>query len=240
MEPVFSKAFELTPGDVAAVVGCGGKTSLIDRLCWENRGGRVLRSTTTRILTPPEELFDLAIDASKSGSRRIEDGVTLVFGGRENGKLTAPEPKALAEHCPADGLSFLECDGSRGLPLKGWAEHEPVVPKNTTLTVGVCALWAVGMPLSENVAHRPGLFSALTGCARGDIITLGHVSAMLASPGGMFARASGRKYLLVNQAESPEALEQATALAGMLPAVFRESLSGVFAGSARRGTLTIL
>ncbi|MFA9421857.1 MAG: hypothetical protein ACERLB_17060, partial [Gammaproteobacteria bacterium] len=48
----------------------------------------------------------------------------------------------------------VEADGSRMLPVKAPAEHEPVVPEETSLFVSVVGIDALDDSI-ERVAHRP-------------------------------------------------------------------------------------
>lgn len=225
--PVFTTAFGLVPGDVVSLVGCAGKTALLHRLALENRHVPVLLSTTTRILPPPEEVMDYYADPA-AGS--LPTGVNVV-GVPDGGKLAGIAPDALRALRPTEGITLLESDGSRGLPLKGWADHEPVIADMTTATLGVCAMWPVGEVFSERIAHRPELFAELTGAVPGKPIAVGHIAAMV---GGMFARAAGRRILFVNQVESPRAERLARQLAELLPGL------SVVAGSVRDATVSSL
>lgn len=218
---VFTKALGLGPGDAVAIIGCGGKTSLANRLAMENRHLPILFSTTTRILMPPDDVVDRCLPVADT----VRPGVNLACEDGEE-KLRGVPLEALERLRPADGISILEADGSRGLPLKGWADHEPVVPSFTTATVGVCAVRPVGMPFSEEMAHRPELFRNATGIKKGEAIGVEHIAAMV---GEMFRKAVGRRILFINQVES----------AGEEFAVSRlaEGLGGlrIVAGSLRDG-----
>ena len=225
--PVFTDAFGLVPGDVVSLIGCGGKTSLLHRLAVENRHLRVLFSTTTRILPPPEDVMDCFVDSSDAPLRA---GINVV-GIPDGRKLAGVAPDILHALFPPDGFTLLESDGSRGLPLKGWAEYEPVIDAMTTVTLGVCTLWPVGEVFSERVVHRPERFARLTGAVPGEAVTLKHVAAMA---GGMFAEAAGRRILFVNQVESPRAELDARRLATLLPGL------EVVAGSVREALATPL
>ena len=133
----------LTSGDVVAIVGSGGKTSLLTRLAKENQHRRVLVSTTTKMLRTELEQMT---------------GAHLLHGTGANGKVTAPPMEALETACANFDLSLLECDGSKGLPLKGWAAHEPVVPVFATVTVGMLPLWPLGRPVGATTVHREAAF----------------------------------------------------------------------------------
>ncbi len=228
--PVFSGALGMGAGDVAALVGCGGKTALANRLAMENRHLPVLFSTTTRIVEPPEEVPDCRVDAAEPACG-IRPGVALACAACGGGKLRGPGEDAIARLRPGGGVTILEADGSRGLALKGWAEHEPAVPAFATVTVGVCALWPVGRAFRAEEAHRPELFRKLTGLRDGDIVREEHIAAMLA---GMFRNAAGRRALLINQTETPELAAAARGLARRLDGM------RVVAGSVRDGTALLL
>ncbi len=195
--PIFTQALGIGPGDAVAIIGCGGKTSLASRLAMENRHLPVLFSTTTRILMPPEEVVDRRL---LSVADTVRPGVNLICEDGEI-KLRGVSPEALERLRPAEGITLLEADGSRGLPLKGWADHEPVVPPFTTATVGVCTVRPVGMPFSEALAHRPELFRKATGIRDGEPVAVEHIAAMVEE---MFRKAVGRRILFVNQVESAE------------------------------------
>lgn len=229
--PAFTQALGLEPGDVVSVIGCGGKTSLIHRLALENRHHRVLISTTTKILPPPSHLVDWKLEPGESP----RPGINLL--GEERGpKLGGAPFQTLIAACPADGLALLEADGSKQLPLKGWAEHEPVIPPFTTVTIGVVSLWTVGLPCGESIVHRLPLFQALTGAVKESSITLNHIASMITHPRGMFQKAVGRQALLINQVETPDTLELAQELADLLP----QTISPIVAGSVRQGKVTVL
>ena len=170
----------LGPGDVAAIIGSGGKTSLLSRLAEENRDRRVLVSTTTMMMRP--EPGQVA-------------GVRLLHGGVVDGKITAPPMDELARASMKAELTLLECDGSKGRPFKGWAAHEPVVPDFATVTIGVLPLWALGLPVREAHVHRVEEFCRLTGARLGKPVTRRHLEAVARHPEGLFQKAVGRRVL---------------------------------------------
>lgn len=216
-------------GDVVAIIGCNGKTSLLYALAEENRGGKVLLSTTTHIRRPGPERYDRVVTMPEE----LGPGVNLAYGGQIGEKLLGPAAEKLRALRPADGVALLECDGSRGLPFKGWAAHEPVVPAETTLTVGVCAVWRVGSLFTGETVHRPALFQLLTGAALGAPVTMAQLAAMVAGPRGMFREARGRRALLINYRGAGRG--SAVALAKLLPPEFRQSVSVMIAADLKRG-----
>lgn len=233
-----SQPLWLTSGDVAAIAGCGGKTSLLYALAGESRASSVLIGTTTRIFRPPLGVFDRAVPTG--GSIADTSGVTLAFAGEENSKLLPSPEDELARICPHFDRVFLECDGSRGLPLKGWEDREPVIPEFCTATVGVAVVWPVGHTLSEKLVLRPERFCALTGARPGDIVAPEHVAAMISRPDGMMRNAKGRKILFFNQIESEAAEKTVSDVLALMPDEFMRGLSRVVFGSVRQSRYRVV
>jgi probable selenium-dependent hydroxylase accessory protein YqeC len=219
---------------VVTVIGSGGKTSLIWCLARYFAGSpgvsggqsgvrprSILVTTTTKMFPPTEAI----------------PGVTVC--GRLNevsGKLEALAPGELEQRAAASDLVLIEGDGSRTLPLKGWADHEPVVPSLTTVTVGVLPLWPLGKPVSAEIVHRIERFCALSGASPGETLKTEHLARVIAGGGrekSLFSDARGGKILLLNQIEDEASLDCARELVSLLPPGFRSGLSGIIAGSVR-------
>ncbi|MDR1205846.1 MAG: putative selenium-dependent hydroxylase accessory protein YqeC [Peptococcaceae bacterium] len=179
-----SDYLDISEGSVAAVVGCGGKTSLIELMASRLKDMKVLISPTTK-------MFPVNVDGADCLG---------VFNG-ESGKLEAFPRQILKDMASRYGVTLLEADGSKGLPAKGWLDHEPVVPRYCTHTVGVVTLKALGSPAASRVVHRLPEFLALTGLREGEPITAEALAAMVCAPGGMFKNSAGRRCLVVNQVE---------------------------------------
>lgn len=216
-------------GDIVAIAGCNGKTSLLYVLAEENRSETVLLGTTTHIRRPLREQYDRVVTAREELGR----GINLLDSGGTDGKLSGADPDGLCAVCPADGVSLFECDGSRGLPFKGWAAHEPVIPHCTTLTIGVCALWRLGERFGADTVQRPERFARLTGAQPGEPVTVKHLAAMVSGGAGMFREARGRRALLINQIGG--GTEGALALVTLLPAEFRRGLAAIVAADLKLG-----
>ena len=163
----FFRLLGVQPG-VTAVIGSGGKTSLLARLAHE-LPGKVILTTTTHIR--PFAGVPLLTDADEDALRRaLADSRVICLGTpAENGKLTAPAlPFALLARL-ADFV-LVEADGSRGLPLKAHAPHEPVVPPEARQTICVVGASAFGRTVAQAV-HRPERFCALTGAAPDTVVS---------------------------------------------------------------------
>ena len=143
------------PRGVTAVIGSGGKTTLLRTLSRE-LPGTVLLATTTHIL--PFEGVPLVTDGGEAAVRRAlaESRVVCVGTPAAEGKLTAPALPFSVLTRLADYV-LVEADGSRRLPLKAHAPHEPVIPPEAKRVLCVVGARGFGRPIREAV-HRPEMF----------------------------------------------------------------------------------
>ena len=151
---------DIRPG-VTAVIGGGGKTTLL-RTLGEELAGRhtVLLCTTTKILPFP----DLPCARTAAELDQLRRSHRLLCAGTDvpgTGKLAAPEtPMALL----AERFDYVlvEADGAARRPLKAHAPHEPVIPPEAVQTICVVGASGFGQPISE-AAHRPERYARLAG-----------------------------------------------------------------------------
>ncbi|NLV59647.1 MAG: putative selenium-dependent hydroxylase accessory protein YqeC [Clostridiales bacterium] len=208
-----STLLKLTPGDRVAVVGCGGKTALIDRLALEAAESGVLIAPTTRI-----------------GLDQMMDKPGIAYLGRAEGsKLCAVPLEEILAASKEYALTLMEADGSAGLPLKGWASHEPVVPSFATMTIGVVSARAVGLAAIPQNAHRLPLFLAQSGLSEGYIVDEAAVARMIGRC--MERNGMGRKAILINQADNPGLC----AVAGRIARLLDRFEGLILIGSLREG-----
>ncbi|HQN09406.1 MAG TPA: selenium cofactor biosynthesis protein YqeC [Thermoanaerobaculia bacterium] len=199
-------------------VGAGGKTSLLLHLARELATDErpVLVTTTTHLADPCEEpgapvervlhfpALERPGDDAPLPAR--DPGVTLLVSrpAEPARKLKGIDPSHVARLASVWPVVLVEADGSKRLPIKAPAEHEPVVPAGTGLTVGVLGLDALGWPMDERTVHRPEHFAAVAGCLPGAAIGWDHVVALARHPEGLFKRARGARVVLLNKVdESP-------------------------------------
>ena len=151
-----------------AVIGSGGKTSLLRRLA-EELPGTVLLCTTTHIR--PFEEYPLLTAPTPEDIRKALTAYRVLCLGTpcENGKLTAPSLSVETLATLSDYV-LVEADGSRQLPLKAHEAHEPVIPAVSRQVICVVGASGFGKPIRESV-HRPERFCALTGAATSDPVT---------------------------------------------------------------------
>ena len=151
---------------LTAVMGSGGKTSLLYELAEELRQrGTVLLATTTHIMRP--EQYPFAQTAEELAAALAEHGAACAGSYTAEGKLTAP---GFPGWETAADYVLVEADGSRPLPLKAHDAHEPVSPAVSRQVICVVGASGFGKPIRESV-HRLERFCALTGAAASDPVT---------------------------------------------------------------------
>ncbi len=195
---------------VTALIGGGGKTTLMYTLAEElRRRGTVLVTTSTHIQRPEQYPTLLTADAAAVAAALATHGVVCVAGETAEGKLCAP---ALSFELLAALADFVlvEADGSRRLPLKAHAPHEPVIPPNARRTVYVVGADGFGHPIRQ-VCHRPERYAALCGAAEDDIVTPMLEAAVLHAEG------YDTGWVYINKVETPSDWANAEALAALLP-----------------------
>ena len=122
MEPIW-KLLGVTRG-LTAVIGSGGKTSLLYELAEELRPcGTVLLATTTHIMKPPQ--YPFAETAEQLAAALAAEGVACAGSFTPEGKLTAPDFDGWQQ---AADFVLVEADGSKRLPAKAHETWEPVLP----------------------------------------------------------------------------------------------------------------
>ena len=145
---------------VTAVMGSGGKTSLLYQLAEELRPrGTVLLATTTHIMKPPQYPFAVTALAAY--------GAACAGSYTPEGKLTAPSFGGWQQ---AADFVLVEADGSKRLPAKAHETWEPVLPPERTRTVCVLGASAFGQPIRQ-AAHRPAIYARLAGAPWSAAIT---------------------------------------------------------------------
>ena len=155
----------IRPG-LTAVIGSGGKTSLLRVLAQElSHRGTVLVSTTTHIMRP--NWCPFAATAAELCEGFAHSPIVCAGSYTPEGKLTAPDFPGWQY---AADFVLVEADGSRQLPLKAHDAHEPVIPAVSRQVICVVGASGFGKPIRESV-HRLEQFCALTGAAASDPVT---------------------------------------------------------------------
>ncbi len=197
-----------------ALVGAGGKTTAMFQLAHQMESP-VLVSASTHlgmeqvrladahfILVPPVKVSEL--------KNRLVDGVNLFTGPVSKGNRTSGlgeiELDALCQL--ADELAcplLIEADGSRRLPLKAPADHEPPIPPWVNTVAVVVGLSGLGLPLTADTVHRPEKFAAVSGAEMGKPVNMPAIAGALLHPLGGLKNipAGARKVVIFNQADTP-------------------------------------
>ena len=192
------------PG-IISVVGAGGKTTVVSRLAEQGlvKGLPVMVTTTTKMGSQQvapwepwcgddyEEGERYILDRMESG--RIGAWFQSLAGHKVLGLL--PEVLDRLEGDHPDWMILSEADGAKKKWLKAPELHEPVVPQETVMTIGVLNLQILGKPLEDTYVHRLHKVAEVMGLSEGDIITPHHVARLLAHDQGMFQYARGERVL---------------------------------------------
>lgn len=202
------------PRGITAAVGGGGKTSLLWRLAQElSERATVLLATTTHVRMPACVTL-LTPTAGEVRAAFRHTNLLAVGDPAEGGKLR----EAAGLRGQYEGLAdyvLIEADGSRGLPLKAPADHEPVLPACAALVVAVAGMTCAGQ-IIEVAAHRPALYASLCGLYERAPVTPEAVACVLGHPHGQRKGVTGRFSVVLNQADTPERLAFARTVAAHL------------------------
>ena len=252
MERSFNKlraALSLTAREHIALVGAGGKTSLMSALAEELRkeGKRVITSTTTRVwhhqaMKAPWVVYT---ESSQSWKDKIREGLALtghVFVGRcvlESGKVDGIDP-ALCDLIFEDfgsGCLIVEADGAGGLPVKAPAAHEPAVPASATRVVALMGLEGLNAPLTAQTVFRLHEAKGITGLATTMPMTPAALSSLFLHPEGLFKRApvSAAATAFLNKLDLLKSDQEALELAKMILKEGKGRIRPVILGSLKAG-----
>ena len=222
------KALRISPRQIVAFVGAGGKSTSIRRLVEElTPETSVLITTTTKIAL---DQTDLAVNhiilRSKDNVRLfpalLNNGSSVIVTGEresEEPKWTAPPEDLLADLLPLAAASgavvLIEADGARGCSLKAPAEHEPVIPQFVDLVVPVMGLDAIGARLEGDLVFRPERVKTLLGIQKDHVLLPADAAMILAHGiGALKAVPQGAQVrVILNKAETQKAVEQGREIA---------------------------
>ena len=175
---------------ITAIIGSGGKTTLMYYLaCILSKEYKVIISTTTKIykpdynnpksfgylynsdfMTPFENSITLISPTKEDVKKQICTSNFICIGAKtESGKLKAPN----LDFCELTNIAdfvILECDGSKGLPLKAHESYEPVIPKSTNKTIQILGIKGIGKRIND-ACHRADIYAKICGKTIDDIVT---------------------------------------------------------------------
>lgn len=174
---------DIRPG-VTALIGGGGKTTLMYHLARELRERGTVAVTTTTKIWPPTGIA-VAQDPDTAREILAREGLVCLGVPSAQGKLVSPGFEgwdALADY------TLVEADGSAGKPFKGHEKHEPVLPPRRNTTILVLGADGFGRPISV-AAHRPALYARLAGVPENRPVTPA-IAARVAAREGFMTRFS--------------------------------------------------
>ncbi|MEP7216013.1 MAG: selenium cofactor biosynthesis protein YqeC [Anaerolineaceae bacterium] len=183
------EAFALSPGAIVAVVGGGGKTSLVHALAAEasSRGLSALVASTTKFTRPRGREMPPLVQTTDAGAletvrARLRGGAVLALSGGNgtHARLTGFAPETIdALGILRPGLIAVEADGAAHRPFKAPATHEPVIPSSSTHVIVCVGMPVLGHELDSAWVHRPELVAGLANAALGDRVTADMIHAVL-------------------------------------------------------------
>ncbi len=201
-----SKTLNLKPG-IISIIGGGGKTTFLHSVSQELPGTKVI--TTTTHFFPFEDVYTEDFTSTKDLKQALDKHPRLA-AAKDIGIDKLVEPTL-----GVDGLAevadwvLVEADGSRHLPFKAHASHEPVIPENSNLVIQVIGGSGFGKTVEESV-HRPQIFCELAHCTPEDVVTPELLAKVLKAENLC-------DVIIINQAEDPAFRDIAQRLQAKVP-----------------------
>ncbi len=227
--PSLAEVFKLRIGDIVAIVGGGGKTSLVFALASQFKGP-VISTTTTRIFRKQIEIPPSSFSIGPAGEVKSTDidtlnqklkvsGHCLIYGeivGEKAQGVPLDFPRPIMEESCAE-IVIVEADGSRMRPCKAPADHEPAIPDGATLVIPMIGIDAFDNRVVD-AGHRPELVAKITQLSQEDVLTAEALSTVLTHPeGGLKNVPDGARIIpLINKVESEDQLQAARDTAALV------------------------
>lgn len=248
------EALGLSSREHIALVGAGGKTSLLFALAEElsQKKRRVLTSTTTKIWyhEARHASYTAFVQDNSSWPDKIETGLKeyghVFLGGSllDSGKVKGISPFLAERLYETQEMDYLivEADGSAGHPVKAPADHEPVIPLNATKVVAIMGLEAIGRKLEPEIVFRMDLFTRLTGIHPGEALTLSGLAKLFLDSRGLFkgTPVSSKKVVFLNKYDVMEEKQQARELALIINGHSLKQIDRVIIGSVLKGEYVLV
>lgn len=156
-----AETLDLGGHEHVAIVGGGGKTTVLHALGHQLTGTKAVTTTTKMghdqerglpVLLSPSDAEIEAITASAMVWRRIEGT-----------KAVGVDPEDCDRWFELVDHVLVEADGARRRPFKAPGALEPVVPSSTTRLLSIMGADALGRIIADQ-CHRPLRVAALAGC----------------------------------------------------------------------------
>lgn len=133
---------------ITAIVGAGGKTTLLHSLAenYIQEGKSVFVTTTTHMLIEPDTLLTDDPDIIKA---ELSKKGYAMAGIRNGEKIKNLSLCTYEEVCDIADEVLVEADGAKHFPLKIPNESEPVIPSNANRIIVVCGMHSIGKKAGE-------------------------------------------------------------------------------------------
>jgi probable selenium-dependent hydroxylase accessory protein YqeC len=233
-------AFRVGKGDVVSLVGAGGKTTVLYALSMElrRRGLSVVATCTTHMqlprggaTAPPLVVVQEEGNWLATVKARLSHygSVTVIENRAREDKLQGLDPVMIDPLRSLADCVVIEADGARGRSLKAPAEHEPVIANETTLSIVIVGLDALGEPLHERFVHRVEVVKRLARAAPASEVTNEVIAAAVVDGYLPKLPRGGRWLTFLNKAsddrlKSAEKLGEALLRRGAPEVVFGEAI----------------
>lgn len=176
-------------GKTAAVIGAGGKTSLLDILGRELSGFNLhvlVTSLTKSEIDDSKQIFTFEDFRWEGLSRlfRANNPLYMMKSLGEGGKYIGYNSSELIPMLPECGVCLIEGDGARKLSLKAHTEDDPIVPDFADKLIIIAGADVVNTRLSDGLVHRPELFGERWGISGDSILNADLISEVLVSENG--------------------------------------------------------
>jgi molybdenum cofactor cytidylyltransferase len=163
---------------LVALVGGGGKTSVMHALGRTLRGSTVL-TTTVKMGADQQDGHPVLIDPSDRDVITAAATEPVVVWSRVEGqKAIGVDPARCDAWFTAVDHVVVEADGSRQSPFKAPANFEPVMPRTTTVVTSLIGIDAIDRVIADR-CHRPMRVAALAGVRPYDRLTVDGAAKVL-------------------------------------------------------------
>lgn len=196
---------------VISLVGAGGKTSSLFWLAslFKQKGLKVCVTTSTKMYYPTLNeidhiiyLNDQTIPTSNFRTKETlfcdisDESITFCFDKKSVSEKISDRPEKISgiavsdigylrENAPFDVI-LVEADGAKRRSIKSPASHEPCLPDNTDVVIGLTGAETINQPINQNQVHRWSHFSQICEIKDGDSVDQDCLLKLITHPMGMF------------------------------------------------------
>lgn len=192
-----------------AVVGGGGKTTIVIALGQQLRG-RVIVTTTTKMGVRQTGGFPTLVSPTDDHLRTMAPSGPVMVRSDERGTkaigvATQQCDRWFSDRSICDHI-VIEADGSRTRPFKAPAPHEPMIPESVTTVLSVIGANALGRVIADQ-CQRPLRVAAVAGCSPYERLTPARAATVLLSPrgGGKSVPPHARRIVVIANAPTADA-----------------------------------